>query len=126
MSKKKDKLIAIVEKAKELYASDVTDHSEAEYIVEALLDEGVILPPCAIGDKAYRITYSYSNGKRMQHISGPIQIVGFHLGAFPTIRGHKRKNYLIGYNEGLLIHLDINEIGESIFFSEEEAKQKQI
>ena len=37
----KQRLIALVDKAKQEYANDVTDHTETEYIVECLLNEGV-------------------------------------------------------------------------------------
>ena len=39
----RQRLIALVNKAKQEYANDVTDHTETEYIVECLLNEGVRL-----------------------------------------------------------------------------------
>lgn len=39
----RDKMIELVDKAKEEYANDVTDHTETEYIVECLLNFGVVL-----------------------------------------------------------------------------------
>ena len=39
----RDRLIEIIDKAKEEYANDVTDHTETDYIVESLLNEGVIV-----------------------------------------------------------------------------------
>ena len=49
----RDKLIELVYKAKEEYANDITDHTETDYIVEILLNEGVIVPPCKVGDTVY-------------------------------------------------------------------------
>ena len=49
------KLVELVDKAKEEYANDITDHTETDYIVECLLNEGVIVPPCKVGDKVYQI-----------------------------------------------------------------------
>lgn len=37
----KEKLVELIAKAKEIYASDYTDHTEEEYIAETLLDNGV-------------------------------------------------------------------------------------
>ena len=51
----RDKLIELVDKAKKEYAGDVTDHTETDYIVECLLNNGVILPPCKVGDDVYWI-----------------------------------------------------------------------
>ena len=39
----RDKMIELVDKAKEEYANDVTDRTETEYIVECLLNFGVVL-----------------------------------------------------------------------------------
>ncbi len=47
----KERLVEIVNRAKEEYAKDVTDHTETEYIVECLLNEGVIVQP----DELYSI-----------------------------------------------------------------------
>lgn len=51
----KDRLIELIDKAKEEYANDVTDHNETEYIVETLLDDGWMRPPCKAGDTVYAI-----------------------------------------------------------------------
>ena len=55
----RDRLIELVDKAKEEYAGDVTDHTETDYIVECLLNNGAILPPCKVGDMVYYINRSY-------------------------------------------------------------------
>ena len=55
MQTDRDRLIELVDKAKEEYANDITDHTETDYIVETLLNEGVIVPPCKVGDKVYCI-----------------------------------------------------------------------
>ena len=51
----REKFIELVDKAKEEYANDITDHTETDYIVETLFNNGAILPPCKVGDKVYRI-----------------------------------------------------------------------
>lgn len=56
MTSDRDRLIELVDKAKEEYANDVTDHTETDYIVECLLNNGVIVPPCKVGDTVYRIS----------------------------------------------------------------------
>ena len=40
--KMKDRLVELVDKAKEEYANDVTDHTETENIVECLLNYGIV------------------------------------------------------------------------------------
>ncbi len=51
----RDRLIELVDKAKEEYANDTTDHTETDYIVECLLNNGVIVPPCKVGDTVYSL-----------------------------------------------------------------------
>lgn len=51
----RDRLIELVNKAKKEYANDVTDHTETDYIVECLLNEGVIIPPAQVGQTVYYV-----------------------------------------------------------------------
>ena len=53
----RDRLIALVNKAKEEYVDDITDHTETDYIVETLLNEGIIVPPCNVGQTVYYIAF---------------------------------------------------------------------
>ena len=39
----RNKMIELVDEAKEEYFNDVTDHTETEYIVERLLNYGIVL-----------------------------------------------------------------------------------
>lgn len=102
-----------------------------EYDIEEMLDiakicdeaartlEKAIIPPCKIGDTIYKINpyclsiHSY-------------EVVGFHLGEFPTLNGHKRKPYIICYDKTsrYLKHIPIEDVGGLAFFSEEEAEAK--
>ena len=54
----------------------------------------------------------------------PVNVVGFHLGKFPSLRGCKRKQYLICYSQYSLVHLDIDKIGKTVFLTREEAEAK--
>lgn len=53
-----DKLRELVDIAKEEYANDVTDLTETEYIVECLLNNGVILPQRKSGELIYNIYFN--------------------------------------------------------------------
>lgn len=48
-----DRLVAIIDEAKMVYASDYTDHSESDYIAETLLDSGVKLPRILAGETVH-------------------------------------------------------------------------
>ena len=60
----RDRLIELVDKAKEEYANDVTDHTETEYIVESLLNNGVIVTPCVTYNKKHERYQTVHTGKQ--------------------------------------------------------------
>jgi hypothetical protein len=49
----KNKLTASIENAKKLYEGDVTDLTETEYVAECLLSEGIVIPPCKVGEEIW-------------------------------------------------------------------------
>lgn len=108
----RDRLIELVDKAKEEYANDITDHTETDYIVETLLNEGAILPPCKVGDAVY-----YFVGNEIYH------------GTIDTFQIDTKENWYIAYckTDYILtgqIKLAFWEFGESVFLSREEAEAK--
>lgn len=86
-------------------------------IADHLLANGVIVPPCKVGDTVYKITPNYLFIK-------DYEVVGFHLGEFPTINGHKRKPYLVCYDKAsrFLKHIPLDVIGKTAFLAREEAE----
>ena len=71
--------------------------------------------PCNVGDTVYSVLKSGSIYSA--------QVVGFHLGKFPTLNGHKRNEYLICYTNHFLRRIDIAQIGKTVFFTEAEAEE---
>jgi len=78
--------------------------------------ENVIVPPCKVGDVAYEVL------PKCGYIRS-LNVVGFHLGKFPDLRGHKRKEYLVCYSDYSLTHVDIDKFGKTVFLSREEAEE---
>ena len=88
------------------------------HIADYLIKNGVIVPPCKVGDKIYYITPNFLYIKEYE-------VVGFHIGDFPTSNGHKRNSYLVCYEKlsrGLK-HIPINVIDKIAFFKREEAER---
>ena len=85
-------------------------------IADYLLANGVIVPPCKVGDTVYEIL------PKAGYIRA-VNVVGFHLGKFPTLRGHKRKEYFVGYLDQYLLHIRIDDIGKTVFLTREEAEK---
>ena len=108
----KERLVELIMEATE---STWTRKSLADY----LLANGVIVPPCKVGDIVYEVVAHYS------YIM-PREVVGFHLGNFPTLNGHKRKPYLVCYDKTsrLLRHIPLDKLGKTAFFKIEEAEAK--
>lgn len=95
---------------------------EIKLVADYLIDNGVILPPCKVGDTIYKlILFKDGHGGCV-----PQKVVGFHLGEFPHIRGQERKQYIIVYHEvvNTISHIDIKQIGKTVFLTREEAERK--
>ena len=99
-----------------------TDYA-LNHIVDELLANGIIVLPCKVGDKIYSIIYQKKNV--VSHILIE-EYVGIHLSNAPDLRGHRRKNYIIVWNENTnsIRHIDINKIGKTVFLTKEEAEEK--
>ena len=105
----KNRLIELVDKAKDEYANDITDHTQTDYIVECLLNNGVIVPPCKNGDKVY--TYGAKRVKEWE-----ITFCG----------KNSRGEYLFrAADEGFknLLEFWHYEIKQSVFLTKEEAEK---
>ena len=90
----------------------------ADYLIE----NGVIVPPCKVGDVVYQtVLLKDKTGFIVER-----KVVGFHLGDFPDIRGHKRMQYLIIHHDATnsITHIDIAQIGKTVFLTKEEAEAK--
>ena len=108
----RDRLIELLSEAEDLPMC-LTYEGFADY----LLENGVVCPPCKVGDKVYEVI---PKGDCIRSLN----VVGFHLGRFPDLRGHKRKEYLVCYSNYSLIHLDIDKFGKTVFLTREEAEAK--
>ena len=105
----KERLIELIDKAKEEYANDVTDHTETDYIVEGLLNEGIILPPCKVGDKAWVIVDGFKNP-----MEGYISRISFYQDCEEFVVR------VIGY---LTQSYQNKDFGKTVFLSREEAEK---
>lgn len=104
----RDRLVELIETAKKFYEGDVTDLSESEYVAECLLSEGMVVPPCKVGQRVYAI---YLNGKLRTLLQSDriTQII--------INRGGYHFKCWWGY-----FHL--SDIGKTVFLTKSEAEQK--
>ena len=105
------------------YTDDYKEPNPIDELADYLLENGVIVPPCKVGDKVYQtIMLKDGTGFIVER-----NVVGFHLGDFPKIRGCcERPQYLIVYHETshAISHIDIKQIGKTVFLTREEAEAK--
>lgn len=101
--------------------ADDCEACKNDMLAEYLLEHGVLLLPCKVGDTVYKCVFS-KNGKGY---FVEYKVVGFHLGEFPNSRGQKRNEYLIIYHEvtDCIRHLNLKELGETVFLTREETEQ---
>ena len=114
MNKQKEKLIELLDQVTLTYRLNAWENTDK--IADYLIANGVIVPPCKVGDKVYKImtAFGYVN---------ECKVVGFHLGKFPTLRGHKRKQYFVCYADYHLYHIPFDDIGKTVFLTREEAEK---
>ncbi len=121
----RDRLIELLKGAENKVAEVLTRPLELEewlgIYADYLLANGVIVPPCKVGDTIYKLII-FKDGKGYYV---PQNVVGFHLGKFPHIRGQERKQYIIVYHEATntISHIDIKQLGKTVFLTKEEAEQ---
>ena len=114
----KDRLIELVDKAKEEYANDVTDRAETDYIVECLLNEGVIVPPCKVGDTVYYVSDSpicLSVQANTIYEADVSRIITTRYGTTLVIQIHN--------SYGCTEIPDVNDFGKTVFLTREEAEK---
>lgn len=115
----RDRLIELCREAQTKYLEEEPPVGDfGKYLADHLLANGVIVPPCKVGDVVYVVKPCFS-------YIAEYEVRGFHFGEFPTLNGHKRNPYLIGYfkTSGMLKHIFIKDIGKTVFLTREEAER---
>ena len=104
----RDRLIELINEAKKEYESIVTDYTETDYIVAVLLNKGVIVPPCKVGDTIYKIN------KIPNSACGPF------------ITKEKVEPYAVFYKNimGGYSCIPFESFNETVFLLEEKAEEK--
>ena len=111
----------LIEILQPLVADLIDNKIGLEEMVSRIIEKGVLVPPCKVGDKVYQtVLFKDKTGFIVER-----NVVGFHLGDFPELRGHKRKQYFIVYHETTqsIPHIDIDQLGKTVFLTREEAEQ---
>lgn len=128
----KDRLIELLEKAEKKAGEYIKENDHMDYIptlkellgvyADCLLSEGVIVPPCKVGD----IVYSYTHSWRKEDGISPYQITNI------TITQNKKGEWTKKYRamkvkNGKTIDNQLNfafdEIGKTVFLTREEAER---
>lgn len=110
--KQKDRLVELLD---EFVAK--SNNTTTLALAYHILADGWMRPPCKVGDKVYEVL------PKCGYIRS-LNVVGFHLGKFPDLRGHKRKEYLVCYSDYSLTHVDVDKFGKTVFLTKEEAEAK--
>ena len=106
----RDRLVELLKKADD-YASGVcTDYNEAQEVcTDFLLSNGVIVPPCKVGDKVYRTFGNYCGEKIFEGVVDQISIYN----------NREIRFWVYGHPLGFACH----DIGKTVFLTREEAEK---
>ena len=119
----RDRLIELIDKAKKEYANDITDHIETEYIVETLLNEGCIYPPCKVGDVVYVLevcSCSHHYGNRCSANSKRKNVKYLDIVRLPPTHHYTRCLKL--FKRPFKVEY-LTKLGKTVFLTREEAEQ---
>lgn len=113
----RDKLIEIVKES--LVRNIDYTHRLAESITDDLLANGVIVPPCKVGDKVYRIWSVGKYGKSIAEfvVTNVSQI----MENIWIVRYQKQAKSL--YSIPTIYQCNFNDIGKTVFLTREEAEK---
>ena len=100
------------ERLKELLRGKSIDQEvDVEYVADFLLSEGVLVPPCKVGDIVYKIF----GGKIVEMRAVAIPLLITSLGAHLSVTAENRREACIS--------LDLDDFGKTVFLTREEAEK---
>ena len=109
----RDRLIEIIKEGRRIASWHRYDMDE--YLADHLLENGVIVPPCKVGDTVYVIIDMDNPARRMLEckvISISVEETSIHF-QFQTV-----KKYLYRYGS-----FNIDDIGKTVFLTKEQAEK---
>lgn len=108
----KARILTLIREAEEQFAGCGKEFTDIEdYVAEYLTANGVIVPPCKVGDMVWFKFYGEIDSAVVYSCTGKVTDKGF------VITDANAKAF-----DGLEVHFDINCLGKTIFLSREEAE----
>ena len=131
----RDRLIELMRQAEFAYLDFSKlcpcEKSLTDFTADYLLENGVIAPPCKVGDTIYQIVYNYDR-KTCPATIYPShyvkkEVVGIHICdsrlRVNALSNKKYRDYLIVRICNAVEHIPFVKIGKSVFLTKEEAEQ---
>ena len=115
----RDRLIELLYPA----VADVIDNRKGLVeIADYLLANGVIVPPCKVGDVVYEVNTKYPKAPYVNRYI----VVAFHITSGKNILGHKKPSHAVvsvDYLPSLSKRIYLDNFGKTVFLTKEEAEQ---
>ena len=95
----------------------------AELIADHLIANGVIVPPCKVGDKVYCINTFFQNDTRIN----VCEVDAIHITSGKNKFGHKKPSYALVRDTNmkqLSSRIYFENFGKTVFLTKEQAEQK--
>ena len=115
MDKQREKLIELIIKGSIEYANSVNSDGYMRYVADYLLANGVIVPPCKVGDIVYFDCCGYHDSAEIDGINITAQGINF-----TWVQYDVGVDITELWDEG---EFDIDEIGKTVFLSREDAEK---
>lgn len=94
-----------------------------EFFADHIIENGVILPPCKVGDKVYCINTFFQNDPRIN----VCEIDAIHITSGKNKLGHKKPSYALVRDTNmkqLSSRIYFENFGKTVFLTKEQAEQK--
>lgn len=121
MKEQRERLIELLDDAQCELLNEEYEHTTskrlAEYVADRLLSEGVIVPPCKVGQKVYKVVAD----NRVKH---PIEckVIGFWISEEVNFNNAHLARYVNGVFESSFA-VPFTDFGRTVFLTKEEAEQ---
>ena len=88
----------------------------AEVVADYLLANGVIVPPCKVGDTVYEVNTKYPNAPYVNRYI----VIAFHITSGKNILGHKKPSHAVvgvDYLPSLSKRIYLDDFGKTVFLT---------
>ena len=127
-TRERDRLIDLIRQSHcvevwDYYNDDFKEPNPIETLADYLIKNGVVLPPCMVGDTVYCINTLFPNDPRINRC----EVDALHITSGKNKIGHKKPSYALvrdGNMKSLSARIYFESFGKTVFLTKDQVEQK--